>query len=68
MPMQHVYSPEEYLKFEAIQEELRELELTQSLDTTLRPKVESIQNILNYSKSLEIRKSKWLGQIENINN
>jgi hypothetical protein len=68
MPMQHIYSPEEYLKFEEIQEELKELELTQSLDNTLRPNVHSINTILNYSKSLEIRKSKWLGQIENINN
>ena len=68
MPMQHIYSPEEYLKFEEIQVELKELELTQSLDKTLRPKFHSINTILNYSKSLEIRKSKWLGQIENINN
>jgi hypothetical protein len=39
MPMQHIYSPEEYLKFEEIQEELKELELTQTLDNTLRPNV-----------------------------
>ena len=46
MPMQHIYSPEEYLKFEEIQVELKELELTQSLDKTLRPKVHSINTIL----------------------
>ncbi len=66
--MQHIYSPEEYLKFEQITEELKDLELNQSLDNKLRPKQSSVLNVLNYSKALEIRKSKWLGQIESINN
>lgn len=66
--MQHIYSPEEYLKFEKISEELKDLELTQNLDKTLKPKFQHIQNILNYSKTLEIKKSRWLGQIESINN
>ncbi len=66
--MKHIYSPEEYLKFEKISEELKELELTQNLGKALRPKSNSIRSILNYSKALDIKKSKLLGHIENNNN
>ncbi len=66
--MEQIYSPEEYLKFEKISEELKELELIRAEEKALKPKPESVNSILLYSKSLEIRQSKWLGYFENINN
>ena len=66
--MKHIYTPKEYFNLESLQEELKDVEIESIGLPKMNPKSNTIQFILNYSKALEVKKLKGLGNFETILN
>tara|TARA_B100000508_G_scaffold84952_1_gene66032 strand:+ start:2534 stop:2761 length:228 start_codon:yes stop_codon:yes gene_type:complete len=64
LPMEHVYTPEEFLNFENLQHELKDIEIESNPFPNKRPKATTIKSILDYSKALEIKQMKRFGSFE----
>jgi len=66
--MEHVYTPEEYLTIEHLQQELKQIEIESNPFPNKRPKEVTVNSILAYSKALEIKQLENFGKFEQILN
>lgn len=66
--MEHVYTPEEYLTIEHLQQELKQIDIESNPFPNKRPKTVTINSILAYSKALEVKQFKRFGKFEQILN
>jgi K+-sensing histidine kinase KdpD len=66
--MEHVYTPEEFLSLEHLQQELKQIEIDSNPFPNKRPKAVIVNSILAYSNALEVKHLKKFGKIEQILN
>ncbi|MGB0404091.1 MAG: hypothetical protein ACPGEG_08345 [Salibacteraceae bacterium] len=66
--MKHIYTPKEYLNLESLQEELKDVEIESIGLPKMNPKSSTLKFLMNYSKALEVKKLKGLGNFETILN
>ena len=65
--MKH-FTPSEFQKLTEDEKKLNQLLLNKKETELLKPKEQSVENILAYSKALSVRKSETLGFVENVLN